>query len=151
MPLKTATFRERDYIPIVERDEENPTTITGTPLSKGEYDSFQDQVMAESVRGGRVRGARKKLLAKLYRNHITRIQNVLVDGEVKPELTNPDEIVAFLTDMEDVETGNEIDNWLLGISVLDEEDEKNSSGRSDSPLSNQKGKGGTAKSAKEEG
>lgn len=149
MPLKKATYEERSYIPVVERDEEKPTTIWGTPLSKGEYDKYQDQILADSVRGGRVKGARRKNLEKIYRNHITRIENVIVEGQSKDEITTPDEIVEFLTNLEDVETGNEIDNWLLGISALDEEDEKNLSGRSDSPSSDQKGKNGTARSAKE--
>jgi hypothetical protein len=149
MPLKTATFEEQVFIPTVERDEEKPTTIYGIPLSKGQYDKYQDDTMAESIRSGRVRGGRKKALNKIYRFHISRITNVIIDGEFSPEITNPEDIVEFLSNLEDVETGNEIDNWILGISSLSEEDRKNSNGQSDSPSSEVKEKSGTAKSAKE--
>lgn len=146
--LKTATFEEQEYTPLAEREEEVKTVIIGIPLSKGEYDRYQDQIIADSVRSGRVQGGRTKNLIRIYRKHIHRIRNVIVDGEYVEELTTPDDIVNFLTTMADTESGNEIDNWILGISRLEKDEEKNSSGQSDFPSSGEKEKRGTAKNAK---
>jgi len=149
MPLKTSTFEVQEYVPISQREDPQPTIFYGTPLSKGEYDKFQDQIIGDSARGGRVRGTRAKHLEKVYRKRLTRIQNVIVDEEFKEELTNPDDIVYFMKNLEDAETGNEIDNWLLGISGLEEDERKNLPGPSDLRSSNLNArKNGTAKTAK---
>lgn len=149
MPLKTATYQEQEFIPQAEKEEEKPTTVIGIPLSKGEYDKYQDQIMADSVRSGKVRSGRTKNLQKIYRSRIKKILNVIVDDEFKEELSTPDDIQYFMNNMRDTESGNEIDNWLLGISHIEEEDEKNSSGQSGFPLSKVKEKPGTATNVNE--
>ena len=144
MALKTVDFEYQEYIPICERGKEKPTTIVGAPLNKGEYDRYMDSLRTE-LRGRSFRTKRSEALERIYRNRIKEIRNCILRGEVKDKITDPNEIVYFLTHLESAEVGNEIDNWLLSISSLEEEEEKNSLGQSGSSYLEVKGKTGTAK------
>jgi len=128
--LKTLDFEVKEFIPSSERHQLKPTTIYAKPLSKGEYDRYQDSI-SSSFKGKEVRVKRAQALHKIYRERIVKIKNVEIDGTVYDEITDKDKILYFMTHLSDVEAGAEIDNFLLGISSLNEEERKNSEEESD--------------------
>ena len=128
--LKTLDFSVKSFVPSAERGESHPTTIYAKPLSKGEYDTFQDSI-GSSFKGKEIKTKRAKALRKIYLERIVKLENVMIDDEIFKEVTDKDKILYFMLHLSDVEAGTEIDNFLLGISTLSEEEEKNSEGESD--------------------
>ncbi len=65
----------------------------------------------------------------LYQECVAKLENIFdAEGKLLAEVTDRKQIVDLLLHLEDAEIGRELDNWLLGLSTLDEEEEKNSDG-----------------------
>lgn len=104
-------------------------TINGSEIhalkpDKAIWDEYTDELFVRDEEGELVIKSSRGLKS-LYRACVKKITNVEVDGKEVAELTNPDEIVEFLTHLADLDAGRTIDSWLLGLGKLEAKEVKN--------------------------
>lgn len=123
-PILYTPKRERDL-----KESEFPTKISFKPLSKREHDEYMDS-LTEFKRNKVVSKANKagELLFKrsLYAQPDgVFIYNAEKDGKHVPEIKDKDFAVEYLLEMADIDTANEIEQAMRGVSTLEDEEEKN--------------------------
>lgn len=96
--------------------------------TKGAWDEYVDAVFIRDE-DGNVQTKNSQGIRALYRLCIKKLVNVDYekDGQMVTgaTLTNPDEIVDFLTGITDVTVGRQVDTWLLDLADLTKEESKN--------------------------
>lgn len=122
---KKANLEPVEYVPEKERGDEKPTKFWIVPMKKGEWDSYQDNIKSK-MKGGSFQTETKKAKVRMFQTHIKKIENIYIDGEFHETVDDQGLIGYFMSNMTDVESANEIENVIQGISTLDEDEAKNS-------------------------
>ena len=100
------------------------TKIYAVRADKSVYDDYADELFDRTATGElKVKSGRAIL--EVYRRCVKKVENCIVDGKEVAELSDPAQIVDFLAHLEDPMIGKQIDNWLLNISMLNGEEQKN--------------------------
>jgi len=123
--LKTIRYELKKFIPSCEKGAEKPTVFWVRPLSKGEYDKYMDSI-SSTIKRGELQTKRAEALRAIFRNRVEKIENIIIDGQPYEEVTDKDLIVKAILSLENVDAGNELENFILGISTVSENEEKNS-------------------------
>lgn len=126
MALKSGRLTEAvAFIPDSQKDTDKPTTFWGMPMTKGEYDEWQEHIQIR-YKKNKVKFSQTDANFSLYKNRIVKIENLFIDGKFTDVVDNPEQIATCIKNLQDTEAAAEVENWLKGISSLDEDEEKNS-------------------------
>lgn len=128
MALKMSTEELQCFIPECEQENKvNQSKVWAVPLNAKGYERYTDAMV--EARGGKIKSRAIRATEDLIRDTVKKLENFLdFDGTLLPETTNSEKCVGLLMGLKDVNAYNEIMNWLKGISVLSEEELKNSAG-----------------------
>jgi len=130
--LKTVSDKPILYVPKSERDLKEtdfPTKISFKPLSKGEFDEYMDSLT--EFKRNKVVSKANKAGVLLFKKCLTAqadgtfIYNAQIDGKHIPMITDRDHAVEYLSNLSDIDTANEIEQAMRGVSTLNEDEEKN--------------------------
>lgn len=121
MPIRTASRK-------VEIFEIDGSEIHAIKPDKSAWDEYTDAFVSRGDDGEAVFKNSRGLRA-LYKACIKKLVNVEVIDEqgnasVK-DITDPEEIVDFISHISDISIGQKIDNWLLGLGELTAKETKN--------------------------
>lgn len=130
--IKVVSHKAILYTPKRERElkeSEFPTRVSFKPLSKREHDEYMDS-LTEFKRNKVVSKANKagELLFKkalVAQSDGVFIYNAYMDGKHIPEIKDKDIAVEYLLQMADIDTANEIEQNMRGVSTLEDDEEKN--------------------------
>ena len=101
------------------------TIIHAVRPDKSVWDEYTDNLFERSGQDIKIQtGAGMKVL---YKACIKKIENAEIDG-VSITLDNSDQIVDFLSHLEDLEAARKLDAWLQGLGELTPFEVKNSNG-----------------------
>jgi len=130
--LKIVSDKPILFTPKSEKDLKEtdfPTKISFKPLSKRQFDEYMDSLT--EFKRNKVVSKANKAGEMLFRRCLSPqpdgayIYNAVVDGKHVPILNNLDFAVEYLCDLSDIDTANEIEQAMRGVSTLSDEEEKN--------------------------
>jgi hypothetical protein len=128
--LKTVSKEVKKFIPSSEISDPKPTTIFYRAMSKGDYEKYSSSLM--EFKKGRLINKADKSYEYLLQSTLTAnadgvfILNAMVDGVATDEIKDKDKAIQFLLNMEDLLTASEIEGVLRGVSIMSDEETKNS-------------------------
>ena|SRR5882672_9566106 len=131
--LKTASKNLVRFIPTLEKTEAKPTTVNFTPLTKREYDEWQESLV--EIKRNKMKSNLAKATELLFRKCLTAdekqafILNWDIEGKVVDLITDRDQAVDLLMHCRSIDAINEIEAGMRGSFTLDEDEEKNSVGQ----------------------
>lgn len=125
MAVKTADFEYHWYIPKLERESDDPFAICAAPLNKGEYDTYMRAIRTQFERGGQVTMDRSKAIKDIYRRRVREIRNVIISGKLEESVTDTEQIIWVMTHLGNNVIADDIEDFILGQSVLMEDEESN--------------------------
>lgn len=101
--------------------------------NKSDWDEYTS-ILFERV-DGKSKTNSGKAMQEIYRRCIKKLEDVELGVDENGKLatgtlTNSDDIVDFLAQLQNVVEGQKLDGWLLGLAQLDEKESKNSVGES---------------------
>jgi len=118
MALKLAKKeKEYKYVPVSERDSENPTTFVFRPLSKEEKAKLEDQLIYLNQETGEMRVSNASFMLGVIKLALKKVENVDVgDGKLKEyDFTNTEVSDEFLEMLPD-DIIQELANVILAVS-----------------------------------
>jgi len=150
--IKTVGKSVLHFISKAEKVDPKPTIVCFKPMTKREYDEYMDSLT--EFKRGKVVSKASKAGEILYRRALSPddkdeimtlesgvkvkrekgvfIYNAFYDGKELEQIKDRDIAVEFLMGVVDIDWANELESTMRGQSILDEEEEKNSVGQSDS-------------------
>jgi hypothetical protein len=121
MPIRKANRR-------VEVLEIDGSEVHAIKPDKSAWDEYTDAFVERGDDGEAVFKNSRGLRA-LYRACIKLLKNVETIDEAGvasvKDISDPDEIVDFISHLSDISVGQKIDNWLLGLGELSAKEAKN--------------------------
>ena len=130
--LKVVSDKPILYVPKSERDLKEtdfPTKISFKPLSKREFDEYMDSLT--EFKRNKVVSKANKAGEMLFKRCLSAqpdgvfVYNAMVEGKHVLEIKDRDFAVEYLSNLSDIDTANEIEQAMRGVSTLTDEEEKN--------------------------
>lgn len=126
---KTVSKNVVAFTASMEKGVEKPTVVNFIPLSKGEWDKYQNSLT--SFEKNKLVSKLDKAGELLYRQCLAAdekgvfIYNAEIDGKEFDELRTKDEAVKFLCGCKNIDFANEVEQAMKGQSTLTEDEVKN--------------------------
>jgi hypothetical protein len=137
MARKSALKVDFWCIPTLEIGEEKPTAFRMRQMVKRDFDRYRHKnqlgamipLLLDAIGENQLEDQLQEAYARkqgdegfdedIYRECISEVKNIYVDGDFKESITDPDEIVTAIAGLEDVEVSDELDNILWRRSTLE--------------------------------